>query len=192
MRKKLINLVMATSIQAALVTTVATGAEVEGVSFLPSIQTEGGESLELKGVGLLRYRVLLKGYVAALYLAEAPAEADSVRDDVGRRLEIEYFWKIRAKDFARVTLEGIARNVDDETFASLREPIARFNTFYRDVRPGDRYALTYLPGAGMELALNGEQLGVIEGEEFASAIFSIWFGDEPVDERLKRQLLGRY
>ena len=91
----------------------------------------------------------------------------------------------------RITADYRAGKLDADTFASLEEPINRFNTFYRDVRPGDRYALTYLPGLGIELALNGERLGIIEGEELASAIFAIWFGDNPADESLKLELLGR-
>jgi hypothetical protein len=186
----LIVLAISTSLWAAGPASVAAGDEIEGVSFSPSIHGDNGAALELKGVGLLRYRVFFKGYVAALYLADSPRVGDAVLEDVGKRLEIEYFWPIRAEDFARVTIEGVARNVDAGTFENLREAIARFNTFYRDVRSGDRYALTYLPGVGTELALNGEKLGVIEGEEFSSAIFAIWFGENPVDERLKRQLLG--
>jgi hypothetical protein len=191
MKKQIVALLIAASTWVGLIPSVAGGAEVEGVTFSPSVRTAAGEALELRGVGLLRYRVLFKGYVAALYLADGPSESDMVPPDVGGRLEIEYFWKIRAEDFARVTLDGVSRNVDADTFASLEEPINRFNTFYRDVRPGDRYALTYLPGLGIELALNGERLGIIEGEELASAIFAIWFGDYPADESLKLELLGR-
>jgi hypothetical protein len=57
------------------------------------------------------------------------------------------------------------------------------------VEPGDRYTLTYAPGWGTELALNGEPLGRIAGPDFASAVFSIWLGDEPMDKPLKRRLL---
>jgi hypothetical protein len=58
------------------------------------------------------------------------------------------------------------------------------------VEPGDRYALTYIPGMGTELSLNGEAKGTIQGADFAAAIFSIWLGTKPIDKGLKRQLLG--
>jgi hypothetical protein len=61
---------------------------------------------------------------------------------------------------------------------------------YVDVQPGDRYSLTYIPGRGTELALNGEPRGVIEGAEFAAALFSIWIGREPIDKSFKNQILG--
>ena len=60
---------------------------------------------------------------------------------------------------------------------------------YRGVEAGDRYALTYRPGAGTELALNGEPLVSVEGADFAAAYFAIWLGPAPADERLKRDLL---
>jgi hypothetical protein len=57
-------------------------------------------------------------------------------------------------------------------------------------QPGDRYALTYLPGVGTELSLNGRPLGTIPGEDFAAALFSIWLGPHPLDDDLKRTLLA--
>jgi hypothetical protein len=146
--------------------------------------------LRLHAVGVLRTRIVFEAYVAALYLGEG-VTPERVLADVPRRLEIEYFWPIPADAFARATLEGISRNVDARTLASLQERIERVNRLYRDVRPGDRYALTYVPGAGTELALNGEPRGSIDGADFAAALFSIWLGDEPFDASLKDQLLGR-
>ena len=71
-----------------------------------------------------------------------------------------------------------------------RPSLDRINALYRDVKPGDRYSLTYLPGRGTELALNGEPLGLIAGSDFASAYFSIWLGPKPLDAALKAQLLS--
>jgi hypothetical protein len=62
---------------------------------------------------------------------------------------------------------------------------------YRDVKPGDRYALTYVPGVGTELALNGTRLGTVAGADFAAAVFAIWLGPKAIDDSLKTQLLGR-
>jgi hypothetical protein len=153
----------------------AGAAEIEGVCFSDTL-TVGDTQLRLHGTGLLRYRVLIKGYVAALYLADSFGEGvtpTTVLADAPRRLEIEYYWAIPAEGFAEATVEGIARHTDRETFERLRERIDRLNSTYEDVEPGDRYALTYLPGVGTELARNGRSLGVIEGADFSSALFAI-------------------
>jgi hypothetical protein len=170
----------------------ARAAEIEGVGFVDRLSF-GDSDLRLHGTGLLRYRIFIKGYVAALYLGESfggEATPRTVLADVPRRLEIEYFWAIRAAEFAKVTVEGISRNTDPATFERLRRRIDRINTLYEDVEPGDRYALTYVPGVGTELALNGRRLGMLEGADFSAALFAIWVGDEPLDESLRRQLLA--
>ena len=167
----------------------AQAAEVEGVRFLEEVEW-GGADLRLNGVGLLRYRVFIKGYVAALYLGDRIAPERALAD-VPRRLEIEYFWAIPADAFARATVEGISRNVDPETFEGLRERIDALNRLYDDVEPGDRYSLTYVPGLGTELALNGMPLGRIEGADFSAALFAIWIGDRALDDSLRERLLAR-
>jgi hypothetical protein len=48
-----------------------------------------------------------------------------------------------------------------------------------------------VPGRGTELALNGEPKGIIEGSEFAAAVFSIWLGPKPISNSFKKQILGR-
>jgi hypothetical protein len=170
----------------------AGAAEIEGVRFSDAL-TVGDTQLRLHGTGLLRYRVFIKGYVAALYLADSFGEgvtSTSVLADAPRRLEIEYFWAIPAEGFADVTVEGIARSTDRVTFERLRDRIERLNSIYEDVEPGDRYALTYVPGIGTELSRNGRPLGVIEGADFSSALFSIWLGERALDDSLRRQLLA--
>jgi hypothetical protein len=167
-------------------------AEIEGVTFSESVHS-GESPLRLHGTGLLRYRLFIKGYVAALYLAESfvgEATPEAVLGDVPRRLEIEYFWGISSEDFTRATVAGIERSAGREALAQLGPRIDRLNSLYRNVQPGDRYALTYEPGVGTELALNGQRLGTVEGADFAAALFAIWLGEEPLDESLRRQLLA--
>ena len=115
----------------------------------------------------------------------------SFLSDTAKRIELEYFRSIKGKDFGPATNKSIAKNVDSKTFDRLRPQIEFHNSLYQDVQPGDRYSLTYVPGRGTELALNGEPKGIIEGAEFAAAVFSIWLGPKPMNEKFKKQLLGR-
>jgi hypothetical protein len=165
----------------------ASAAVVEGVSFPQEYRT-AGQRLALNGVGLLRWKSVLKAYVAALYLGSGAGPAQ-VFDDVPKRLEIQYFHDIEAADFAKATLERIRMNVSAEEFETLRKRIDALNAFYLDVKAGDRYALTYVPGIGTELALNGRALGSVPGADLAGALFAIWLGKVPIDDALKRALL---
>jgi nicotinate-nucleotide pyrophosphorylase len=83
----------------------------------------------------------------------------------------------------------ISKNIDTQTFQRIRPQIDHHNSLYEDVQPGDRYSLTYIPGRGTELALNGKIKGIIKGADFASALFSMWLGKFPMNEPFKKQLL---
>jgi hypothetical protein len=163
-------------------------AKIEG-TYYDDINTAGDKTLELAGVGLLRYWGF-KAYTGAFYLEEGfPIE--EALSDRAKRIEIEYMRPIKGKDFGPATKKGIKKNVSSEVYNRLRPQIEYHNSLYEDVKPGDRYSLTYIPGRGTELALNGEPKGTIEGAEFAAAVFSIWLGSKPIDKTFKKQIMGR-
>lgn len=165
----------------------AMAAQIENVYF-PNEYATGNVELKIRGTGLLRYMVFLKAYVGGLYLPE-DVPADAALSAVPKRLEVEYFHAIKGKDFGPATRKMIAKNVDDQTYQRLQPKIDLHITMYEDVKPGDRYSLTYIPGKGTELALNGESKGIVVGSEFAAALFSIWLGKRPIDESFKKQIL---
>jgi hypothetical protein len=162
---------------------------VEGVVF-PKIYEGMGVSLPLRNAALLRYKIIFRGYVVGLYLPEG-TDSDSALGEVPKRLEFQYFWDIPGQAFGKTGEEILARNVDAGTLSSLRDRLERIRRAYRDVKAGDRYALTYRPGSGTELSFNGTPLVVVEGDDFAAAYFSIWLGRHPIDEKLKEDLLRK-
>ena len=163
--------------------------DIAGVNFAKIHETSDGE-LTFRGGALLRYMVFIKAYAGALYMPDG-ADHRQALGNVPRRLELSYFHAISADDFAKATRQKIADNLTPESMAAMAERIDRFNALYRDVQPGDRYALTYAPGQGTELSLNGEILGRIAGDDFGSAIFAIWLGPDPIDHDFKTALLGQ-
>jgi len=162
---------------------------LEGVSFSDSIQA-GSITLPLRGVGLAKFLRTISLYVAALYLPSG-TESDRVLEDVPKRLELSYFRSIKAGDFGRAAEKVLADNVPPERLTALAPRIAQLHRLYEDVKPGDRYGLTYTPGVGTELALNGVVKGTVEGADFAAAYFAIWLGPNPINEALKLRLLNR-
>jgi hypothetical protein len=162
-------------------------AQIEGVEFEERV-TVGDQVLALQSLGLLRYRVFFKAYVAALYLEPGVGPESALRA-VPKRLEIEYFWPIDGEDFGPVAEKVLARNVEGKQLQRLQPKIRALHDRYEDVQPGDRYALTFIPGKGTELAKNGVRLAVVPGDEFAEAYFRIWLGDASIDRKLRDQLL---
>lgn len=165
----------------------ANAAEVKGVIYSDTYIVED-KTLKLTGAGLLRYWGF-KAYTGAFYLEEGAA-VDEALSDTAKRIELEYFRAIKGENFGPATDKSVAKNVDTATFERLRPQLDYHNSLYEDVQPGDRYSLTYVPGRGTELALNGEPKGIIEGPAFAAAVFSIWLGPNPINSSFKKQILG--
>ena len=166
---------------------MAEAKRLDDVTFQPEYRIDGTRFV-FQGAGLIKHLIFTVN-ATALYLPER-TDAEDLLADIPKRLEFEYFHKIKAKDFVKLTNKWIAENNDAETIKRLQPQIDRFNALYKDVRPGDRYAITYQPGKGTELALNGKVQGVIGGADFAQALFSIWLGPKPVSKSLKLALLN--
>lgn len=160
---------------------------VEGVDFKREVRVNDAV-LALRGYGLLHYMIFIKAYAAAFYLPESVRSEDALTD-VPKHLEIEYFHPIVAPDFAKATRASISQGTSLSTYQGLQPKIDELNALYRDIAPGDRYALTYIPGQGTTLAWNDQPLGTVAGREFAAALFGIWLGSSPLDNDLKRLLL---
>jgi hypothetical protein len=161
---------------------------VEDAAFARQLEVDDA-TLRLAGAGLFRWKVLFKVYTAAWYVGEGQDPRD-VEADVPRRLEVSYLVDIEGPDFGKAAWKILRENHPPEVLAPLEARMEALHRAYRDVRPGDRYALTYLPGRGLELALNGEPLAVVPGEDFARVYFSIWLGERPISRDLRAALLG--
>jgi hypothetical protein len=187
--QKFLQFIICFTFFSAISSNPAYGAIIEGVHFDNSVIINQ-QNATLRGVALLRYMVFIKAYVSAFYLNENSSEKDAL-GNVERRLVLHYFHAISANDFAEATTEMIEKNVSPDRFRALQPQIRQLNDLYRDVKPGDEYTATYIPGIGTELALNGKALGVVPRSEYSAAFFSIWIGKNPVDEGFRDRLLGK-
>jgi hypothetical protein len=149
-----------------------------------------GAPLSLRGAGLFRWKWFVKVYAAALYVPDGTPAFDPAAD-VARRLEFSYLVGIERDGFGKAADELLAGNFPPEAIAPLRERIDRLHAAYVDVKPGDRYALSYVPGQGTELTHNGRRLALIEGADFARIYYAIWLGQAPIDRGLRDRLLAR-
>lgn len=161
---------------------------VEGIHFQESVSIDN-KRIPIRGAALLRWLHIIKVYVAALYLPENGAPNDALTD-IPKRLEISYFVSIPGPDFGKGADAILERNYSPDELARLRSRINKLHAAYLDVKPGDRYALTYVPGQGTELSYNGRPLITIEGADFATAYFGIWLGKDPIDLEMRNRLIN--
>jgi hypothetical protein len=162
-------------------------AQINGVYFHESV-IEEGEVLQIRGAGLLKW-LFFKVYIAALYLPPDVPGRD-VLEDVPKKMEFHYLSDMKAEQFTESGEPLLKKNASPEELAKIRPKIDAINGMYRDVKKGERYSLTYIPGKGTELALNGQVLGRIEGYDFAAIYYRIWLGENPADDELKDLLLN--
>jgi len=161
--------------------------EVEGARFPATLEVDE-RRYERIGHGLFRY-MIWDAYAGAYYQA-AGYPRPAPQSGVPRRLELEYFHAIEAGEFAEVTRERVQKALPGSEFARLESSLSAFNDRYRDVRPGDRYALGW-DGEALTLALNGETLYAGGDAALANALFGIWLGDDPLGDDFRDDLLGR-
>ena len=161
----------------------AVAAVNKGIQFQDEISVDGG-IITLYGIGLLKWKYLVNVYLVGLYKPEnIPIKL--VLEDVPKRLEYYFFVEMKASDFQNTGFQLMGRNVGEEKARRLTRELENLNKLYQDVKAGQRYTLTYLPGKGVEMALDGKVLGLVPGAEFAAAYFSIWLGPDPVSRSLQ-------
>jgi chalcone isomerase-like protein len=172
----------------SLYATIAFAAEVAGVKVPDSVEA-GGKTLKLNGAGL-RKKVVFKVYVAGLYLENHSKDAAAiVSTDEIRSMRLHILRSLEAGKITEAITEGFEKNSKSQ-MPALKARLEKFNAMFPNVKEGDEIAMTYAPGKGTSVTAKGTEQGVIEGKDFADALFSVWLGANPVQEDLKKALLG--
>ena len=161
--------------------------EIKGVRFSDTVVV-GQSELKLNGVAVLKWAMLFDVYAGALYLPRG-VPGQSWSNDIPKRLELSYFREIEGKGFAEASDKLLQDNLLPAEYQALEKRLQTFYGFFRDVKPGDRYSINYLPEKGTELRFNENPLGDVPGADFAAAYFGIWLGDEPISTGFRDRLL---
>ncbi|HMP90451.1 MAG TPA: chalcone isomerase family protein [Kiritimatiellia bacterium] len=148
-----------------------------------------GAELVRNGVSKLTVRLVFDVYVAAFY-QEPGRGPNDVTGDYPKHLEIEYLRSISSRAFIDAGNDMLIAQHDKQTIASIQSRIDTINQWYQDVKKGDRYSLTYIPGIGTELKFNGESKGIIPGEDFARIYLTIWLGENNPYKSFRDRLVG--
>lgn len=144
----------------------------------------------LLGTALKRF-LAFRVVTVDLYIPKGFEQQD-VLSDIPKRLEVNYHVNIPKHELDRATIKGIEKNFSPQQVESLMPDIDQINSYYPDIKAGDQITVTYIPQQGSQVELNGQIQGIVPGADFANAFFSIWVGENPVDEQAKLKLLGQY
>ena len=162
--------------------------EVAGVK-VPDTVTVEGKTLKLNGAGL-RKKMMFKVYVAALYL-ESPSKdaAAVVSSSEVKSMRLSILRSLKGSQVSEAIAEGFERNSKDQ-LPKLQPRLDKLQTMIPDVKEGDEIAFNWVPDKGVQVLVRGTERGTIEGRDFADALFSVWLGPNPVQDDLKKALLG--
>lgn len=157
---------------------------------MPDEITIGDATLELNGMGL-RKKMWVKVYVAGLYLEARTGDADAAVSSGGSKRLVMHFLTNKAtkKKMDAAWLEGFEAN-SPESYDAMNDRVEQFAGLFGDMKVDDVIEMTLVPGVGTSVVLNGDEKGVIEGDDFGAALLRVWLGDHPPTEDLKAGLLG--
>jgi len=169
-------------------------AEIAGVK-LEDRTRVGSTELVLNGAGL-RKRAFFQVYAVGLYLAEKKtAAADAIAAPGAKRIAIHMLRDVDAATFTEALADGMRANHDTTAMKALEPRIAQLSAIMeelKEARKGMAIALDLQPGAGTVVVVDGKPRGQpIAGDDFARALLRIWLGDKPVQDDLRRALLGQ-
>ena len=151
----------------------------------------GNAELTLTGAGL-RKRAFFQVYAMGLYVADR--KADPVTQPGAKRIAIHMLRDVGADTFTAALVDGMRPNHDEATMKALEPRVARLGAILgemKEAKKGMVILLDLVPGAGTQVSVDGKPSGKpIEGEDFYRALLRIWLGDKPVQDDLKKALLG--
>lgn len=177
-----------------LLTSASHAAVMEGLQFEDQARL-AQRDLKLNGLGI-RSIFIFKAYVAGLYLGEKVSSTQEVQRYAGPiRLQMRLLMEVGAPDIKKALVDGMRKNVSDAQWQAMQDRVTDFSRTIESVgtvRPGDTINLDFVPERGLLLSVNGvDKGGAIRGLDFYSAMLAVFVGDDPVDTRLKRGLLGQ-
>ncbi len=166
--------------------------EVAGVKLADSVQL-GGSSLVLNGTGI-RTKIIFKVYVAALYATQKQTAAGAVlADNNPQRVALHMLRELSDEKLLDAFNEAIEANHTSAELSGLAASLKQMADIFhqvKEVKEGDVITLDYVAASGTQISVNGTPRGTIAGESFHRALLKIWLGNKPVQDDLKKSLLG--
>ena len=170
----------------------AFAAEVSGIK-VDDRATLDGQNLVLNGAGM-RTRLFIKVYVGALYVPQKTNDIQGVvARNQPRRLTLALQRDVGADQLLEALRAGLADNNSQAVLDAIKAQVGQFATIFKSVgeaKSGQMITIDYTPAEGTKISLDGIAKGTIAGEVFNKALMSAWLGDKPVQESLKKALLG--
>ena len=166
----------------------AAALEVQGVR-VPDAITVEGVPLRHNGSGV-RKKFVIKVYVGSLYLPAPSRSADEiVAADEVKSVRLVFLRGVSRDQMMDAFREGFRNNSPDAAKVLPRlDAVAK--ALPDEMKERSLLTISYVPGKGSVVAAQGGSEVVVEGKDFADALFRNWLGPKPADDDLKKKMLG--
>jgi long-chain acyl-CoA synthetase len=164
--------------------------EVAGVA-LPDKANVGGQDLVLNGAGV-RSRMVFKVYVGSLYVPAKTKTAADVYAKAPRRVQLNMLRDVTSDQMVDALTEGLNQANSAAEAGAVKAQMAELAAILKSIgqlKEGNVLAFDFVDG-GTRVSLNGQAKGTIAGDAFNKALFNAWLGDKPVQDDLKKAMLG--
>jgi hypothetical protein len=170
--------------------TTAGAATVAGVA-LPDTVDAGGHKLVLNGAGL-RKKLFIKVYVGGLYLGAKQSNAAAIiTADAPRRQVMHFLFDVGKGKMVEAWEEGLEDNTPNAS-PEVKTAFKTLGSWMEDMKEGQSIVLTYVPGTGTTVEVNGKSKGTLGGKAVADAILNTWVGPKPgPGADFKKAILGQ-
>jgi hypothetical protein len=164
-------------------------AEVAGVKIDDKTRVANTE-LSLSGAGLRR-RAFFQVYAVGLYVQDR--KADPISQPGPKRVQIHMLRDVGADTFTGALADGIKANHSEAEAKALEPRVKQLGATIAEIKEakkGMTIALDWT-GSATQVLIDSKPAGQpIDGEDFYRALLKIWLGDKPVQDDLKKALLG--
>ena len=75
--------------------------------------------------------------------------------------------------------EGLRAQLEGPRCRSSKPRLDKLAAMIPDVEEGDEIVMSWIPDKGTKVTVRGTDRGMIEGRDFADALFAVWLGPEP-------------
>ena len=167
----------------------AYAAEVAGVTIDDKARVADTE-LSLSGAGL-RKRVFFQVYAIGLYVRDR--KADPISQPGPKRVQIHMLRDVGADTFNEALADGIKANHTEAEAKALEPRVKALGATIAEIKEAKKGMTIALDwnGTATQVLIDGKPAGrPIEGADFYRALLRIWLGDKPVQDDLKKALLG--
>ncbi len=146
-------------------------------------------NMKLLGAGVLKKGFFFKVYAGALYVDESGVEQAGM-DNTPKRLDIHFYHYTPKKFMIRAANETLSRNLNIRQLSTLKPHIDQLHRAYRNGEKGAMASIIHQPGKGLSYLFNEQPVVTIPCDDFANAYFTVWLGEKPSSQTMKRALLG--